>query len=114
MTNAASHIRRPIGARDRTGQERLSTASMALLMHLALRTRPVTWLALESFRASYDLSEDDLLPMVQAGWVERKSLGERALHQRSSFSLLITDRGNEVVRNLVAWAQLQTKEGGAA
>ncbi len=93
--------------RDRTGAAMLSSRSVLLLMRLAVTDSECTWgTMLKVFRQTFGITDEDLVPLVEAGWVAR-----RGAHGAVKVSM--TDRGNEVVRGLIAWMGLQS-EGGAA
>lgn len=96
----SENIRRAFAGKDRTGQERLGTKSLLILVHLGARATQVTWQSLASLRASYALNMDDLLPLQQKGWVEISA----------NQKLSMTDAGNEVLRNLLEWMNLQPRK----
>ena len=93
--------------RVKVGQERLSTASVGLLVKLAAGEGKWTSLKmLKPFMVALKVTDDDILPLVQKGWLAQR--GSRT----AAPMLQITDEGNAVVRALVAW--LTQLEGGAA
>ena len=91
----------------RGGKEMMSTASVAFLLKLAAGEGAWTSMkVLRPFIAALRISEEDILPLVQKGWVIQR--GGRT----GAPMVQITDEGNAVVRALVSW--LAKLEGGAA
>lgn len=100
---------------DKTGQGLLSSRSLFLLIRLAVGdAEAVGWgTDLKAFKLSYEVNEQDLEPLVKAGWVgERES--RPAANGKRAKSVFITDTGNEMVRGLVDWAKFKAEaEEGA-
>lgn len=94
---------------DKTGNEMLSSASMMLLLKLALSDgSEVSWSAqLKNFKLLHNISDVDLRPLVQAGWV-----GQRG-GRNGGTTIWITDAGNGLVRSLLVWAKGEAGKGVA-
>lgn len=91
---------------DKTGQEMLSQASIFLLMYLSMTGADrLRWKSLlPSQRNVLGITELDLRPLAEHGWVElQKSASDQLM-------VSITDAGNDLCRNLLAWAMLGGKE----
>ena len=90
---------------DKTGQERMSSASVMLLVYLSsLDAQRMPWVrVMPSLRVPLSITDLDLRPLEQAGWVEL-SRGKNEQLQVS-----ITDDGHMTCRNLTTFI---TEEAG--
>ncbi len=84
---------------DKTGQERMSSGSVMLLIYLSsLDANKMPWVrVMPSLRAPLNITELDLQPLVACGWVEL-SRGKNEQLQTS-----ITDAGHAACREVTAW-----------
>lgn len=97
---------------DKTGQELLTSRSLFLLVRLAVGDAEVCgWNTdLKNFKLVYHINEQDLAPLVKAGWVGER-LARPGADGRQAKSIFITDAGNEMVRGLVDWMKFKAEAG---
>lgn len=98
---------------DKTGQELLTSRSLFLLIRLAVGdAEECGWgTDLKSFKLVYGVNEQDLEPLVKAGWVGERESRPRSAGGKRSKSIYITDTGNEMVRGLVDWMKFKAEAG---
>lgn len=84
----------------------MTSRSLLLLTRLAVGDAlEVGWnSALKSFKLSYGICENDLEPLLKAGWVDQRP-------GRGGKVIWITDEGNAVVRGLVDWLKFKAEAG---
>ena len=100
---------------DKTGQGLLTSRSLFLLIRLAVgNAEAVGWgTDLKAFKLSYEVNEQDLEPLVTAGWVGER-VSRPGANGKCAKSIFITDTGNEMVRGLVEWMKFKAEaEEGA-
>jgi hypothetical protein len=92
---------------DKTGQERMSSGSVMLLVYLSsLDANKMPWVrVMPSLRAPMNITELDLKPLNACGWVEL-SRGKNEQLQVS-----ITDAGHAICREVTVWVTEKGEEG---